>query len=82
MIRNVSKINFKNEVVTNSQLSLVHFRKEWNGACQIISPIYEELSNSYKGQVTFFSVDVEQETGIDSDYGVTEIPTILFFPKR
>ena len=75
----ISKSNFKKEVISNAGLTLVQFKKEWNGACQIISPIYEELANSYKGQVNFFSIDVEQEKGIDRDYGVKEIPTILFF---
>ena len=74
-----SKTDFKKEVVGGTGLSLVQFKKQWNGACQIISPIYEELANSYRGQATFFIVDVEQVSGIERDYGVMEIPTILFF---
>ena len=77
----ISKNDFKKEVISNTGLTLVQFKKEWNGACQIISPIYEELARSYKGQANFFTVDVEQETGIDHDYGVVEIPTILFFRR-
>ncbi len=79
MNRTISKNDFRKEVVSNTGLTLVQFKKEWNGACQIISPIYEELAMSYKGQAKFFTVDVEKETGIDRDYGVVEIPTILFF---
>lgn len=75
----ISKQDFKKEVIDSLSLSLVQFRKEWNGACQIISPMYEELANSYRGQAKFFTVDVEKETGIDNEYGVMEIPTILFF---
>jgi thioredoxin 1 len=79
MNRMISKQDFKKEVIDSLSLSLVQFRKEWNGACQIISPMYEELANSYRGQAKFFTVDVEKETGIDNEYGVMEIPTILFF---
>jgi thioredoxin 1 len=79
MSRTISKNRFRKEVIDNTGLSLVQFKKEWNGACQIISPIYEELSRSYQGQVNFFTVDVEKESGIDHEYGVIEIPTILFF---
>jgi len=75
----ISRIEFKREVLGNTNLSLVQFKLEWNGACQIISPIYEELASSYKGQVNFFTVDVEKETGLDNEYGVMELPTILFF---
>lgn len=74
-----SKTDFKKEVVGGPGLSLVQFKKQWNGACQIISPIYEELAKSYTGQVNFFIVDVEQVSGIEVEYGVMEIPTILFF---
>lgn len=77
----ISKTDFKKEVISSTGLTLVQFKKEWNGACQIISPIYEELARSYKGQANFFTVDVEKETGIDRDYGVVEIPTILFFRR-
>ncbi|HEY6436857.1 MAG TPA: thioredoxin domain-containing protein [Ignavibacteriaceae bacterium] len=75
----ISKTDFRKEVISSPNLTLVHFKKEWNGACQIISPIYEELAKSYKGQANFFTVDVDKETGIDHDFGVTEFPTILLF---
>ena len=75
----ISKTDFKKEVIESTRLALVQFKTEWNGACQIISPIYEELAKSYKGQANFFTVDVEKETGIDNEFGVMELPTILFF---
>ena len=79
MNRMISRNDFRKEVISSEGLSLVHFKKEWNGACQIISPIYEDLARSYKGQANFFTVDVEKENGIDREYGVVEYPTILFF---
>jgi thioredoxin 1 len=79
MNRSISKKEFKKAVIDNNSLSLVHFKTEWSGACQIISPVYEELAKSYTGQANFYTVDVEKETGIDNEYGVMELPTILFF---
>ena len=75
----LSKKDFKKEIIESRSLSLVQFKQEWSGACQIISPIYEELANSYRGQVNFFTVDIEKETGLEDEYGVIEMPTILFF---
>jgi len=60
-------------------VSLVQFKKEWNGVSQIIEPLYNDLAKSYNGVVNFYTVDVEKETGLDSEYGVMDIPTILFF---
>ena len=79
MNKTISKKDFKKEVIENNNLTLVQFKTEWSGACQIISPIYEELARSYKGVANFFTVDVEKETGLDNEYGVMELPTILFF---
>ncbi|MFC0771962.1 thioredoxin family protein [Terrimonas alba] len=81
MNKMITRKAFKQEVVNSTGLTLVQFKIEWNGACQIISPIYEELAKSYKGQADFYTVDVEKETGIDREYGVMEFPTILFFRR-
>lgn len=79
MLKQVSKKNFKREIVENASLSLVQFKTEWSGVCHIIEPLYRELANSYNGVVNFYTIDVEMEKGIESDYGVVEIPTILIF---
>ena len=79
MNRTISKKDFKKEVIENTNLTLVQFKIEWNGACQIISPVYEELAKAYKGQASFYTIDVEAEKGIDNEYGIMELPTILFF---
>jgi thioredoxin 1 len=79
MNRTISKKEFKKEVVENINLTLVQFKIEWNGACQIISPVYEELAKAYKGQASFFTVDIEKDAGIENEYGIMELPTILFF---
>jgi thioredoxin 1 len=79
MNKMISQKEFKKEVIESMSLSLVQFTLEWSGACQIISPMYEELAGSYKGQAKFFTVDVEKERGIDGEYGIMELPTILFF---
>ena len=79
MSKKITKQEFKKEVMESQALSLVKFKIEWSGACQIIAPIYEELSKAYRGIANFFTIDVEKEMGIDKEYGIMEIPTILFF---
>ena len=79
MNRTISKKDFRKEVLDSMNLSLVHFKTEWSGACQIISPMFDELAASYTGQAKFYTVDVEKESGIDDEYGIIELPTILFF---
>lgn len=79
MSKKITRQEFRKEIMESHELSLVKFKIEWSGACQIIAPIYEELSRSYKGMANFFTIDIEKESGIDREYGVMEVPTILFF---
>ena len=75
----INKSNFKKQVIESRNLTLVQFKTEWNGACQIVSMIYNDLAKSYKGVADFYSVDVEKENELDNEYGISELPTILFF---
>jgi thioredoxin 1 len=79
MYEAVTKKDFEKEVIESSILTIVQFRKKWNGACQIIEPVYADLAKIYKGTVHFYTVDVEKETELEKAYGVMELPTILFF---
>lgn len=75
----IRKNKFSKEKVESSTLSLVQFKTEWNGACQILSMIYDDLSKSYTGVVDFYTVDYDQEKSLSKHYGIMEVPTILFF---
>lgn len=75
----ITKENFKKEVTESKALSLVQFKTDWNGASQIVSMIYDDLAMSYKGIANFHTVDFENEEALVSEYGIMEVPTILFF---
>jgi thioredoxin 1 len=81
MLITLSKKDFAIEIMKAKNLSLVLFRTEWSGACQIIDPIYKELAKSYKGPVNFFAVDADTERELYLQYSIKELPTILFFNK-
>ena len=70
---------FEEEVLTGSQLSIVQFRTAWNGACEIIAPVYEDLANSYTNVAKFFTIDAEKEKKISNQFRINETPAILFF---
>lgn len=70
---------FKKKVLESLKLTVVQFKANWNGACQIISPVYEELSNAYAGNAVFFIIDIDKNKTIAKEYGITELPAILFF---
>ncbi|MGQ0738852.1 MAG: thioredoxin family protein [Bacteroidota bacterium] len=79
MNRMISKKEFRKKILESNQLAVVQFKAEWSGVCQIISPVYEALAGAYTDRVKFFTIDVEKDPGLDDEYGVMELPTLLFF---
>jgi thioredoxin 1 len=79
MTTTLSKTNFQTALATTKNLSLVQFKTEWSGACQIIHQMCGELAKSYNGLVDFFQVDADTDKELQQAYGIQELPTILFF---
>jgi len=79
MTRITTGNNFEKDIIESSALSIVEFKTEWNGSCQILAPMFENLAISYKGLAEFFIIDIEEEKSIASEYAIMDLPTILFF---
>ncbi|MGN1262536.1 MAG: thioredoxin [Prevotella sp.] len=68
------------ESLRNGDLPLVvDFWATWCGPCRMIAPIIEELAHEYEGKVVVGKCDVEENDEIVSEFGIRNIPTVLFF---
>lgn len=79
MVKAVTDQSFKEDVLGSKEPVLVDFWAEWCGPCRMISPIVEELSEEFKGRVKVTKVDVDSNPEISVEYGIRNIPTLLFF---
>jgi len=52
---------------------------EWCGPCRMLGPVISELAKEYDGKITVGKCDVEENEDIAAEYGVRNIPTVLFF---
>ena len=67
------------ESYKNVSLPLViDFWATWCGPCRMVAPIIEELANEYDGKVTVGKCDVEEADDIAAEFGIRNIPTIVF----
>jgi thioredoxin 1 len=68
------------ESLKNGQLPLVvDFWATWCGPCRMIAPVIAELAKEYDGRITVGKCDVEENEDLAMEYGIRNIPTILFF---
>ena len=74
----ITSANF--ESLKNGQQPLVvDFWATWCGPCRLVSPIISELAKAYDGQITVGKWDVEENEDLALEFGIRNIPTILFF---
>jgi thioredoxin 1 len=70
--------NFE-EVVKGNENVVVDFWAEWCGPCRMIAPIIDELAEEYAGKVVFVKVNTDENQMLAAMYGISAIPTLIFF---
>lgn len=78
MAMQITDANFE-ELLKGGKPLVVDFWAEWCGPCRMITPIVEELSKEYEDKVVIGKLNVDENDDVVAQYGVRNIPTVLFF---
>jgi len=67
------------EIINSGKPVVIDFWAEWCGPCRMVGPVVEELAKEYDGKVVIGKMDVDNNIDTPNEYGIRNIPTILFF---
>jgi len=67
------------EFINSGKPVVIDFWAEWCGPCRMVGPLVEELAKEYDGKVVIGKMNVDDNVDTPNEYGIRNIPTILFF---
>jgi thioredoxin 1 len=78
-VLDLTDANFDEKVLQANTPVLVDLWAPWCAPCRMVAPAVEALAAKYDGQAVVGKLNVDENPGIARKYGVTSIPTLLFF---
>ncbi len=73
----ITSENFES-LKNGKQPLVIDFWATWCGPCRMVAPVIAELAKEYDGQITVGKCDVEENEELAAQFGIRNIPTILF----
>ncbi len=70
---------FEAEVLKAELPVLVDFSATWCGPCKALTPTLEAVAADYATKMKFYGVDVDEARATAQRFGISSVPTMMFF---
>lgn len=77
----INDSNYK-DLLASGKPVVIDFWAPWCGPCRSIAPIIEGAATDYEGKAIIGKYDVDEGDELSVEYGIRNIPTMLFFDKE
>jgi len=71
-------MNF-NEIINSEKPVLVDFYATWCGPCKTLSPVLDQMKETYLGKAEIVKIDIDENFELASKYNIRSVPTIMIF---
>jgi thioredoxin 1 len=78
----VNFADFEQRVIKSPVPVIVDFWAAWCAPCRAIAPVFERLSDVYRGRLAFAKMDIDasrENNRLAADLGIQAIPTLMIF---
>ena len=77
-LTHIDENNFEQEIVKSELPVILDFWAPWCAPCQMMGPVFEELSSEYEGKLKFAKLNTEDHPALAGQFGIQGIPSLLF----
>lgn len=67
------------QTISSQPLVLVDIYASWCGPCRLFAPIFEKVSEKYKGQIPFYKIDGDDNPNCRDDLTIDNLPFIAAY---
>lgn len=78
-IINVTKENFKQEILEADKPVIIDFWAPWCTYCRRIAPAFDKIAAQQENKLIFAKINIDETPEIAEEYGIDTIPTLLLF---